>query len=325
MSINKNLDTRIIHRQITFLTFKEKIEPMKNSIKFILLITSVIFNLSCEKIVTVKAVPYENQLSIECLLESGQVPKLYLNKSVAYFNDQISSKDLFISNASVKISTGDQTDILSPSSESNEFLCQNEYFYLGKNIVEFGKTYTLEVNFQGKKYTAETTVNQKKPTLKSIGFTPKFNDLYGEHEGVIFTFDDIAGQENFYRYQMDRLVDSTVRTANNKKYRSDCNGVNLFKVVEVGRSIYSDKNTDGLSVNFTIEPSYTHKAGSKAKVYIQSIDKKAAEFFEVLDRQKLSSYNPFVEPVFLKTQIPGCIGVFGNINVSEPLDFVYPE
>jgi Domain of unknown function (DUF4249) len=298
---------------------------MKNIIKLPLFLGCGLFYFSCEKTVTVKALPYENQLSIECLLEAGKVPKLYLNKSVAFFNDQISSEDLFINDATVKISTGDLTDILTPANEKNEFLCRNEYFYLGKKSIEFGKTYSLEVSYKGKIYTAETTVNLKKPTLKSIGFTPKFNDLYGEHEGVIFTFDDIAGQENYYRYQMDRMVDSTVRTAGNKKYRSECNGANLFKVVEVGRSIYSDKNIDGLSVNFTIEPSYTHKAGSKAKVYIQSIDKKTAAFFEVLDRQKLSSYNPFVEPVFLKTQILGCIGVFGNISVSEPLDFVYPE
>jgi Domain of unknown function (DUF4249) len=283
------------------------------------------FIVSCQKTVTIKAQPYDNQLSIECLLVAGEPPVLYLNKSVAFFSSKISSADLFINDATVKIISTKETDLLKPSSTRNEFLCQDEYFYKGSKFIEFGQTYKMEVNYQGKTYTAETTVNQKKPVLSAVSFTPKFNDLYGEHEGVIFDFTDLAGQENFYRYQMVRMVDSTVRTASNKKYQSQCNGANLFKVIEVGRSVYPDKNIDGLPLKFTIEPSYTHKKGSKAKVYIQTIDTKSAAFFDVLDRQKLSSYNPFVEPVFLKTQISGCIGVFGSMAISEPLDFEYPE
>jgi hypothetical protein len=138
-------------------------------------------------------------------------------------------------------------------------------------------------------------------------------------------FNDTSNEENNYRFQMIRQVDSTVRTANNKVYRTECNGANKFTINEVGRSVYNDQNKNGLPMSFVIEPAYTHANGQKAKVYLQTMDSKSAIFFDALDRQKLATYNPFVEPVFLKTQIAGCIGVFGSLNISEPVDFVFPE
>lgn len=281
--------------------------------------------LSCEKVITIKAKPYQDQLSIECLLVPGQIPKLFLNKSVAYFSSKVSNSDLFIADAIVKISSGDETDILKPSSERNPFLCQDEFFYLGKIPATYGKTYRLEVIYQGTTYTAETTVNQSKPILNKVDYTSKFNDVYGEHEGIIMTFNDIPNEENNFRFQMIRQVDSTVRTANNKVYRTECNGANMFTINEVGRSVYDDQNKNGLPMSFVIEPAYTHANGQKAKVYLQTMDSKSAIFFDAIDRQKLATYNPFVEPVFLKSQIVGCIGVFGSLNISNPVDFVFPE
>lgn len=298
---------------------------MKKQIHIFLSFLIVCIILSCEKIITIKEKPYQDQLSIECLLVPGQIPKLFLNKSVAYFSSKVSNSDLFIADAIVKISSGNETDILKPSSERNPFLCQDEFFYLGKIPATYGKTYRLEVIYQGTTYTAETTVNQSKPILNTVDYTSKFNDVYGEHEGIIMNFNDTSNEENNYRFQMIRQVDSTVRTANNKVYRTECNGANKFTINEVGRSVYNDQNKNGLPMSFVIEPAYTHANGQKAKVYLQTMDSKSAIFFDALDRQKLATYNPFVEPVFLKTQIAGCIGVFGSLNISEPVEFVFPE
>ena len=287
--------------------------------------TLVILAISCEKTIVLQSPPYTSQLSISCLLVPGENPKLYLSKSVEFFSTKVSSEDLFINNATVKITTGNQTDLLKPASERNNFLCQDEYFYLGKIPAEFGKTYQLEVIYQGKTYSAQTTINQSKPKISSVNYTSKFNDVYGEHEGIILVFDDIQNQANNYRFFMKRDVDSTVRTANNKTYRTECNGANKFSVIEVGRSVYSDQNNANSPMNFVIEPAFTHKNGQKAKVYIQTMDNNSAIFYDAIDRQKLATLNPFVEPVFLKSQILGCIGVFGSLNISDPFDFEYPE
>jgi Domain of unknown function (DUF4249) len=285
----------------------------------------VIYLISCQKTITITPIPYTGQVSISCLLEEGKVPKLYLSKSVEFFSKSFSSSDLFISDAIVKITSGNQTDILQPSSEKNYFLCQDEFFYLGKFPAEFGKTYQLTISYHGNTYSAETTLSQSKPKISSVEYTQKFNDVYGEHEGIIVNFEDIPNQQNNYRFFMKREVDSTVRTANNKTYRTECNGANKFPVIEIGRSIYPDQNTAASPMSFTIEPAFTHKKGQKAKVYIQTIDSKSTIFFDAIDRQKLATFNPFVEPVFLKSQIAGCIGVFGCLNISEPIDFEFPE
>lgn len=283
------------------------------------------FVISCEKTIIIQSPPYIGQLSISCLLIVGENPKLYLSKSVEFFSTKVSSTDLFISDAVVKISSGNQTDILKPSSERNSFLCQDEYYYLGKIPAEFGKTYQLEVSYQGKTYNAQTTINQSKPKLNAVTYTPKFNDVYGEHEGIILDFDDIPNQRNNYRFFMKRDVDSTIRTANNKTYRTECNGANKFSVIEVGRSVYPDQNNTNSRMSFVIEPAFTHKKGQKAEVFLQTMDSQSAIFYDAIDRQKLATYNPFVEPVFLKSQIVGCIGVFGSMNISDPVDFEYPE
>jgi hypothetical protein len=36
-------------------------------------------------------------------------------------------------------------------------------------------------------------------------------------------------------------------------------------------------------------------------------------------------YNPFVEPVFINTKIPGAIGVFGSAVMSDSVLFIYPR
>ncbi len=55
------------------------------------------------------------------------------------------------------------------------------------------------------------------------------------------------------------------------------------------------------------------------------LDENSAEIYDNLDKQKLAQYNPFIEPVFLKTKIADCIGVFGSELVSDSLLFVSPE
>lgn len=39
-------------------------------------------------------------------------------------------------------------------------------------------------------------------------------------------------------------------------------------------------------------------------------------------RLKLAQINPFVEPVFLKTEMLGALGVFGAVNQSQVVRFV---
>ncbi|MBZ0243259.1 MAG: DUF4249 domain-containing protein [Bacteroidales bacterium] len=278
-----------------------------------------------EKTITIKPLAYETKPVIECMITPGKKPRLFLSSTVAYFDKIIDNKDLTIRNAIVTITNSFGTEVLREDSVFNLFSCQYEYFYQGDNLIQGNTTYTLTVNAMGGIFTAQTTTNLSPVTITSVDYTSQFNDIYGEHEGVIVDFNDIAGQKNFYRYQMNRMIDSTV-TYGETKVHSVCTNGSFFHVVEIGRSSYKDKNQDGLPFEIVVEPAFKHAPDQVAYVMIQTIDSNAAEFYDALDRQKLSLLNPFVEPVFLRpVQFKDAIGIFGNYILSDSVKFVYPE
>lgn len=291
----------------------------------LLFLSAIVLATGCEKTINVKIQPYEGMVSIECMLVAGEVPKLYLSQSTAFFSPQVTPTDLFLKGARVIISSGGIKDSLVTTMGRDSFLCQDTYFYQGSIKIVQGKTYNLEVSYGGKTYNATTTVDQQKPVISQLGYVWAFKDIYGEHEGVTVDFTDTPGQINAYRIQMDRQIDSSARKTETT-YKSECNGANMFTVQEVGRAIYFDKGSgDGRPVSVTVEPTYSHHKGSVATVYLQAMDPASARFYDQLDKQKLATSNPFVEPVFLTSNIEGCMGVFGHYIRSQPVQFIYPE
>ncbi len=306
-------------KQITFLARRRIIAT------FLPFFVAAILTAGCEKTINVKIPPYQGLVSIECMLTAGQVPVLYLSQSTAFFALERSPKELFLDGAKVIISSGGLRDSLVATMGRDSFLCQDTYYYQGSIKINPGKTYELEVSYGGKTYRATTTVDQKQPRISGVGYVSAFKDIYGEHEGVTVDFTDTPGQINAYRIQMDRQIDSSARKTESS-YKSECNGASLFTVQEVGRAIYFDKTSgDGRPVSVTVEPTYSHHKGSLATVSLQAMDPSSARFYDQLDRQKLATANPFVEPVFLTSSIEGCMGVFGHYVRSEPVQFIYPE
>lgn len=299
---------------------------MKNAFVYFIGLTCILLNLeSCQKDIPIVPLQYDSQVSIECILYPGKVPQLFLSTSVPFFNTNTTPSELFAKNAIVTI-TGSSVDYLVADSTYDYFRCRWVPFYKGSIPAQIGQTYELSVTYGGKTYTASTTINQPQVSINSTSFVHSFHDIYGDHEGVIMDFTDIAQSENFYRFQMNRMIDSSVYGASNLGLiHSNCTNGEQFFISEFGRSIYFDKGLDGQVMQFVIEPALKHKQGDQAYVFIQSLDKNSAEFYDNLDKQKLAQLNPFVEPVYLKTKIEGCIGVFGSAVISDSVLFIYPE
>lgn len=296
----------------------------------LLIVTHVLFFIaafyqSCQKDIKLKLKPGNNQLVIECILYPGKVPVLYLSNSVPFFSPMVSPSQLFARGASITITCNSVSDVLLPDSVFDYFRCRWTPFYKGSIPAQTGRSYDLLVNYQGKTYSATTTIDQPKVAINSVSYVSSFHDVYGDHEGVIINFNDPPGIGNYYRFQMDRLIDSSVYGASNLGLvHSTCTAAN-FQVTDLGRAIYNDKQADGKPMQLVIEPSFLHQQDDSSIVMVQSLSKEAAEFYDNIDKQKLSQFNPFIEPVFLKTKIEGCIGVFGSAVISEPVLFVYPE
>ena len=300
-----------------------------NTGKIILITLGTAFLLitACRKDITINfPADHNSKVFIEGMLYPGKKPQIFISKSNPFFSSKVSPQQVFARGAVVKITSGTTVDVLVADSTFNKFRCRWEPFYRGNIAAEFGKTYTLEVSYEGKKYTAGTTINQKAVVIESIVYTAEFFDVYGGHDGVIIKITDHPGRQDYYRFQMDRMIDTSVKHAHVLDgFINTCAGRSEFPVTDIGRIVFTDENADGQKILMSIEVTYEYDKGDEGLVYIQSLDKNSAEFYKDLDDQLQAIFNPFVEPVFLTTKIPGAIGVFGSAVLSDPVLFVYPR
>lgn len=287
----------------------------------------VLFFTSCVKDITIPHPDYTSRAVIQCSLEPGAVPKLYFYRTVPYFEStSVSLHDLFIKSAVVQISSQDFTDSLAIDSVYNYIKCEYEFSYKGSISVKANMQYKLKIISNGITYTASTTTSLPTVTIDSVGYTEQFKDIYGEHEGVMPYFHDIPNQSNYYRYEMTREVDTTMKYREGKLH-SPCIGNGSVTILEIGRSVYNDQSSGGEQMRLVIEPAYSHRKGLIGEIRIETIDKATYDFFFQLDRQKLEQMNPFVEPVFLTNGQFGkdALGYFGSMTRSTPISFVFPE
>ena len=280
----------------------------------------------CTKTIPITLDTYSPKLSIESILEPGTTPKVYLNTTVPFFLVNQLPTDLFVHDAEVIISTTSSADILQPDSIYNKFFCRWEPFYSGNDVILENEDYTLTVRVNGETFTASTRTNVQAVSIDSVDYTSSFTDLYGGHEGVIVDFMDIPGQANQYRFEMDRPLNNEHTTVDDFEISSTCLADGeTYTIEEIGRFVYFDTNFDGAPIRFVVEPAYTNRKGDPGTIYIQSLSREAADFYDALDRQRESNINPFIEPVFVETEIEGAIGVFGAMKRSDPVQFVFPE
>jgi hypothetical protein len=284
---------------------------------------------SCQTEVALPEFPYEPRVVIQGIMEPGFVPVVYLNHTVPYLSGTTDPAKLVVRNADVTILTEAETETLILDSVFLPLDCKYSYFYKGTRVIRRDTDYTLLISTAEKTYTATTSTGLTPVTIDEVSYTPAFKDLYGEHEGVITWFTDVAGETNYYRFEMSRLVDRSSRdvTGNKRDLLVPCleEGESMM-FTEVGRSVYHDKNQDGKQIKLIIEPALTHTVPVTIYVRIQTIDKATYDFYEQLDNQKLSQYNPFVEPVFLREGQfgKGAVGFFGSVVRSDSIRFEMP-
>jgi Domain of unknown function (DUF4249) len=296
----------------------------------ILIITAIatLFLISCEKEITVPQPDYVQKTSIQGILEPDSLPLVFFNKTTPFLSSTTTTGQLVIRNATVRITGGNTTDVLKLDSLYDRIYCQFSYFYKGTKKTLWNTAYTLDIVNGTATYTASTITTLQKAVIDSVRYTATFNDVYGEHEGVIVYFKDIAGSTNYYRNEQARPVDTTMKHASIKlSFTNGCIGRDTIQTLEQGRSVYNDQNVDGQQIKIVIEPAFTHREGLKSTVKIQTIDKAMYDFYDQIDKQKLAQYNPFVEPIFLKEGQFGskAIGFFGCRTRSLGVGFVFPE
>ena len=292
------------------------------------IISTVLIVSACQKEIVIPQGNYQSKLSIQGFVEPDSFPKVYVHHTLPFLGTTVNNADIVVRDAVVKINKGNQSQILSLDSMFNPIKCDFEYFYTGNEVIEWNQPYHLEITWQGSIYEADATTNLEKVVIDSIAYTQAFNDVYGEHEGVITYFKDPVGPGNYFRFQEYRQVDSSLAHASIKlSLQNDCILGDTIFILELGRSVYNDENNDGNQIKIVVEPAYTHREGIESVIKIQSIDANIYKFYDQLDQQKLAQFNPFVEPVFLRDGQFGdkAFGFFGALTRSEGVSFTYPE
>jgi hypothetical protein len=304
--------------------------PAKSKINLmVILIVASAVTIRCQQEVALPRLPYEERVVIQGIMEPDSLPIIYFNRTVPYLSGTTDPAALVIRDCKITIHSATETEQLNLDSVFLPMDCRYNFFYKGNLVVRKDITYTLHIVHGEKTYTATTTTALKPVTIDKVTYTPAFKDLYGEHEGVITYFRDIPGEENYYRFQMTRKADRSTRdvTGNNRDLLIPCiDDGDTIIVTELGRSVYNDKNLQDQQVKLIIEPAYTHEIVVTIFVRIQTIDKGTYDFYSQLDGQKLSQYNPFVEPYFINTGQFGddAIGYFGTLVRSEEVRFEMP-
>ena len=282
----------------------------------------------CQKTITLEQQPYTEKISIEGLLQPGEIPKVYVNRTAPFFVNPAgqTASSLFVKDAQIVIEGNGNVDFLEADSTFNQFFCRWEPYYVGQAAILDNTTYELRVTHAGKTYTASAMTNVSAVQIDSVSYTTSFTDIFGGHEGVILDFTDLPNQGNQYRFMISRKLTNEHETTDDLEYSSTClPDEEVIDVIEYGRFVYFDDNLDGAPVRFVAEPAYTQFQGDESTVFIQSLDEQVGFFYDTLDRQHEANINPFAEPVFLYSNIEGAIGVFGAVNRSAPIPFVFPE
>lgn len=226
---------------------------LKKGSTILLLLIMVAGLSSCEKIIDFSLAGSESVLVIEANVSSGKPPfTVFLSKTLPYFG---AKTDNTVSGAIVSLRTDKgRPKYFTETSAGN--------FKLEKTAVLPGYWYNLDVEYDGKLYSARSFLNEMVPII-DIGIS--YFDGYGLFDSgyKISTYlRDPANRENFYRI----------------KYF--INGIPVNDSGEI--SLYSDKLFDGKVVGLG-QRTMVFQETDVLTVELQSIDKATYDYFSTLE------------------------------------------
>lgn len=304
--------------------------PLKKSILVILLLILVA---SCTKEVKVDIPGYAEQLVVDGRIETGSFPVVLLSKSQNVYapTDLEAYINSFVSDAQVSVSNGTATISLSliPVSslplESQKTVAEmlklelNELQLLPIQVYsttdpsilgEVGKTYTLQIEHNGKSYSGSTSLLTP-VALNNLYW--KADDSNSEYGYSWANLTDPAGQFNGYKWEAKRI-----NLTSSGEYLDD-----LYKRA----GYFKDQYFDGLTFEFAVgnplkRKDTTHledykrfyRIGDTVVIKLSRLDYATYDFFDKKSAQLGNGGNPFATPVNIPSNIPGALGIWAGIS-----------
>ena len=306
----------------------------------ILTISLVFFFLSCEKEIQLDIPNAGKEIVVQAMIQEGYPPIVQLTWSDSYFAtiDSNSYNEMFISGAEITIYNQDKTSSISldeisalipelPPGLYTNLNAINQPNYPYSNFFSEGEKYHLKVIFQGDTLTANTSIPNATP-LDSLWFVP--DDRYPEYGDFYAYYDDPDTMGNNVMFEHKRIAHFSLNEKKNvpdfmfiKAYgavRNDfegLNGMGFETFFERGEG----KNFGNDDIHFkdpnfaNFQMAYTNDTVGEVFADIillrfSQLDKASFEFWRSVIAQDVMNSNPFAEPMNLKSNINGGLGVF---------------
>ena len=288
---------------------------------------------SCTKEVQIDIPGYEEQLVVDGRIETGGFPIVLLSKSQNVYapTDVETYISSFISDAQVSVSNGSQTVSLSLFTlsslplESQKTVAEmlklnlNELPFLPIQVYsttdqsikgEVGKTYNLQIGYNGKSYVGSTSLLTPVALNNLYWKADESNAEYG-YSWANLT--DPAGDYNGYKWEAKRI-----NITSSGAYLDD-----LYKRA----GYFEDRFFDGLTFEFAVEnplkrKDTTHleaykryyRIGDTVVIKLSRLDEATYDFFYKKSTQLENGGNPFASPINVPTNIPGALGIWAGIS-----------
>lgn len=279
--------------------------------KALYIIAAVFLFVSCEKDVDIDLPQPEAKLVVEGWIENDAYPVVVLTRNSSYFapiDTNYLMDSLFITNATVVVSNGFESDTLLPQFDFFNYAHQvwPFFYYKGSKFkgTENGQ-YWLTITAEGQTITGFTTIPAKH----------SFDSLWWKAEpvsdslGYIWArFTDDPNEKNYYRIFTHRLGRDF---ADVPLFGSTYDDV-FFAGQSIDFSMFRGMNSLTNDSAYSDEEFGLFRKGDSVVVRLSCMDREHYDFWRTVEQESFSGGNPFANPVTIRHNVEGAIGVFGG-------------
>ncbi|OFY65830.1 MAG: hypothetical protein A3H98_13530 [Bacteroidetes bacterium RIFCSPLOWO2_02_FULL_36_8] len=311
--------------------------------RFLLFIIVIITFNGCQQIVEMDLGSYDSKLVVNGILKPDTFPRIYLSESTFFYDiDDYRNRFHFITNAVVTLKRND-TKIFLKSDSAYEPLNKNRYnmnsgfgdeykpdtvlvyFYTDTIRPKPGDYFELEITSGNRRVTSAVTVPFP-VEIDSVKFAyserPKdpYNEGFQTEVYAETYFKETINKDEYYRlkltgwYKEPSYIDP-----------SDSNLLTFSHSTDVtAGNILGDINK---VINGYLECGFYYENASKNKkhvrISIERLTEETGRYLESLVLQREHEDSPFTEPVMVKSNIEGGLGVFGAYSASKEMEGIY--
>jgi hypothetical protein len=270
-----------------------------------LIIPGIIIS-GCTKELDINIPEPESKIVVEGWIEQGKPARVLLTQSVPFFSnlDSLSLMEIPITHARVTLITDTEHEILTLIPNVSFF---PPYVYNSTEIKgSVNSRYRLEVEYQGKKLVASTTIPDP-PYLDSIWFIPEPG--YDSLGRIWIQFKDNPSTVDYYK-----ILTQTV--GKDKRY-----------VPTRDISTFSDRYFSGETIKFgllrgmgsilELGEKQLYRLGDTVNIKFCTLDKEHYEFWNSVQAEIISSSNPYAASYkTIQSNIMGGYGIWGGYGAS---------